>query len=767
MSNRVQGLRLKSALHVHANKLAANLGVRVAAGGLSAQFHGSGAFAMWSDHNDPRKVVHGVVRYPAVPDHAMLTRGEADLFTGYTLHEVGHIAFTDNSDRPDKRLALFGPEADLLFKLWNGIEDGRMESAVIRDGRSRGARSALKRLVNKLTLDVTPEWSPTALRNAPFALALLCRSARGVGNGFSNTLLGRIPEPKRSLYAEAMAKCAELPVEKVAGTKGSWNVAIWFYEEWKARFGVNVAGRIVKPKVEPDGPVERPEDGGKQPEEHEEHADDDTLFKDKLDPSVDPKDLPESDEPAPPPDIKSERDKSDDVKPEEPEDKVPGNAPAESDDDDDDDANGEGTTEHSDDDEDDDDDSDDDDEAQDASTDGEPGEEDDSVLGGEADDDAETDGDTSSKDAAAGDDLDAGIPFDEDHMSDNTVNHANEIKSPEPDLKDLSKRLSERTKQASELRYTPPANFSDMSRWKNADRTAFNNERVDEHLHRKMLGGGAAKVKALVTKLLTAPERVGWDGGAFAGRFDRKRYVPAMNGSEAVFKRRWETEGLNTALSIVIDLSGSMGGGEGSPLGLAVDCAYAIADAAEKARCPVEILGFSDVFGGSAPAAFLPDMKGDHNSTGQGGSSYALVVAKRFNVKLRQCATNIGRLKNIKTGGTPDYPCIRTAAMRLSARPEARRILMVLTDGCGYTSDMHQLTLASKSLMGVDIIGVGIGMREPSKPTGSEQYRYRDPLEESYPLLRAYVPNYQELAGASMQALQKALAAGAKHRRTM
>jgi hypothetical protein len=739
MSNRVQGLRLKSALHAHANKLATNLGVRVAAGGITVQFSGGGAFAVWSDHNDPRKVVHGVVRYPTVPDAAMLTRGEADLFTGYTLHEVGHIAFTDNSLKAHK--AYLGVEQALVFKIWNGIEDGRMESAVVRDGRSRGARSALKRLLNKMTLDVPPDWSPTALKHAPFALALLSRASRGVGNGFANTLLRRIPEPKRSLYAEAYARMAALPVEKSAGTQGSWNVAVWFYEEWKKRFGVNIQGRIIRPDDRPNPITEPPKpDGGHVDTPLEEGEDDDTVFDDQLDKNIDPNDLPESedDEPAVPPIPKNGDDEGE-------EGEQPGTQPGEQSEEDEEGEEGDSPIVEP---------------GMPTDSDEESEEPEDKTLvpgdaGGEPDDE---EGDTSEHHAASGD---AEIPFDAKD-SDDTVNSDAEVKSPEPDLTDVGKRIKDRTKDKKELRSMAPANFSDMSKWKNAAKQMFEHEAADKTLHSKMLAGGAAKVKALIARLLTAPERIGWDGGAFAGRFDRRRYVPAMNGSEAVFKRRWETEGLNTALSLVIDLSGSMGGGEGSSLGLAVDAAYAIADAAEKARCPVEILGFSDVFGGSQPAARLPDMGGTQEWTGAGSGGYALVVAKKFNAKLATCAANIGKLKWIKTGGTPDYPCVHTAAMRLSARPEQRKILMVLTDGCGY-GDMADLSLAAEELMGVTIIGIGINMAEP---TGAGDERY-DSLARSYPVLRAYVPSISELAGKSMQTLEKHLRETTKHRRVM
>lgn len=712
MSNRVQGLRLKSALYGHAVKLSANLGLKLGAGGMECQFHGQGAFAVWVNDDASGDYVKAVIRYPEIPDNATLNRGEADLFTGYTLHEVGHVAFTWNGMRP-VWLAYPEVERKLLKKLWNGIEDGRMECCVIRDGRSKGSRSTLRRLAANLTSSMPASWSPTAITHAPFALAMLSRSALGVGTGYSNTLLNRIPEPKRSLYAEVYERCAKLPLTPKEGTRASWDLAEWFLDEWKKRFGLTtldrtiVAGDMPKPQEE--------EKGDPTPEKYEESESDDLLFNDKVEGA-------KVDEEEPPvPGSRSEEDADPDG----------GDGPV-----------------------------------------GEPldDSEDDDVEEDEglsvSDDDESVEKPEGKEMSSGGDDDESekgysptGSPTDnpfEEKAGDNEVKgNGDEITNPEPDLSEVAKRISERTRTGITLPHSAPSNVSDMSKWRNAVTDPKSLKNSESRMHKKILGSGSSKLKAIVTRLLTAPERWGWDGGAFAGRFDIKKGVEAMNGSEAVFKRRWETEGLNTALSIVIDMSSSM---TGTSLTLAVDAAYAIAEAAESARCSVEVQGFSNVIATGGGFHGGNDLYGTGAYANSRMGLTSLIVAKPFHKKLAACVGNFVNLKRCKLGGTPDYETVKTAAQRLAYRPEHRKIVLVLTDGMGEVNSMGMLTENSQQLMGVEIIGIGIGMEERD---------YGQRFREAYKTGAAFVPTINDLGGKSMQMLEKSLRRSSKGRRVM
>jgi hypothetical protein len=102
---------------------------------------------------------------------------------------------------------------------------------------------------------------------------------------------------------------------------------------------------------------------------------------------------------------------------------------------------------------------------------------------------------------------------------------------------------------------------------------------------------------------------------------------------------------------------------------------------------------------------------------------------------------------------------VKTAAENLSARAEQRKLVMVLTDGCGDADSMNMLCRSALDLMGVEIIGIGIGFN-PGRPEAAM-------FDKSYPVLRAYVPNLKALGTTSLATLEKALKKSAKGRRTM
>jgi len=81
-----------------------------------------------------------------------------------------------------------------------------------------------------------------------------------------------------------------------------------------------------------------------------------------------------------------------------------------------------------------------------------------------------------------------------------------------------------------------------------------------------------------------------WDGGREDGRLDTRRFVGAFNGRQDVFKKREPRAEMDTALTVLIDLSGSMGG---SKIRIAEQCAIALAEAVDKTGVAYEVLGFT------------------------------------------------------------------------------------------------------------------------------------------------------------------------------
>jgi len=191
------------------------------------------------------------------------------------------------------------------------------------------------------------------------------------------------------------------------------------------------------------------------------------------------------------------------------------------------------------------------------------------------------------------------------------------------------------------------------------------------------------------------------------GRFDGKRAPRMLAGSECVFKRRWVEDGIDTAVSVIVDLSGSM---KGETIKQSVDLAWTIAEAAESARAKVEVVGFSDAVGGYGIAGSGYDMTGEWKGGGN-SSTYpsTLCVAKRFQDSCANSASQFAMMKRIAAGSTPDYGAVRSVCEQMSAMPQARKLVIVVTDGFGDMNNMLELTKASYDLYGVDVIGFGIG----------------------------------------------------------
>lgn len=659
--NRISGARVKAAAGVHAKKQLRALGITFRNGAGVAAFKGKQAYATWNMYPESDAVSDFAINYPAMPDNALVSRREADLISAYTLHELGHIAFTDNS-------AVKGIQR-LKFHLWNGIEDARIEHAVIASGNAAGARSAFKRLMSKFTVGVDEQgFNPTKINAAPFALALICRAALGDGNGYAKTLLNRVPEPKRALYAAVADAMPGLPLGR-SGSAAALALADAFLEGWLA----------IEPDAldKPTAPIMSQAADDEQQQSDEQQQDSDEDSDDQF--GGDAADESESDA-----DDSTGSfgfgDPFDDDNSEDSDEQLFGES-GDADDDSDDAADADAIA--------------------DALANAE--EVDDPNDGSLLDSVDEDDGD---EDDGLGGSLDGesefpdlSEPYDED-----------EVLGAEPNIDDLFEAISKRTNKPVDLPPTTIGKRTQIRNWQNVEFSDIANTRAARKYTRE---AALPALKAQLYRILRAPERCGWDGGALGGRFDGKRSARMLSGSEAVFKQRWFSEGINTAISVVVDMSSSM---KGDRIKQSVDLAWTVAQAAETAGCDVEVVGFTTSYGGRGYAAthgFALDAKWTANGNNVNSSEGAtLVVAKRWQDKVANCAQYFNIMKRAVSGATPDYSAIRTVAEQLSNHKAQRKLVIVITDGCGEMHSVKTLTERSFDLYGVDVIGFGIGIRQ-------------------------------------------------------
>lgn len=221
-------------------------------------------------------------------------------------------------------------------------------------------------------------------------------------------------------------------------------------------------------------------------------------------------------------------------------------------------------------------------------------------------------------------------------------------------------------------------------------------------------------LKTQLCKLLLSVDRIGWLTGSTTGRFDVRRTSRMMAGSERVFKSRTETPATTTAVSIIIDLSGSMGESEGGTkrIDVAAQCAYAIATAVERSNCDVEVVGFggdNNAIGAMSPKA-MAGMDGVSGS-GSGGERYSQTILfdiKPFNVKTQTRRRSFQMLNRMTNFCTPDYHAVRTVTEQLAQRTEQRKIVLVLTDGLGDVDRMNEFTRFSSNIYKLPVLGIGI-----------------------------------------------------------
>jgi hypothetical protein len=652
MANQIIGARVKAAALVHAGKQLSNLGFRFKTGAGSATFGGDTAYAAWNA-GESDWVNSFRINYPDMPDNALVSRREADLISAYTLHEIGHVAFTASAATRGERA--------LVHYLYNGIEDGRIEHAVIASGKARGARSMFKKLMSKFTSKIVAEgeFNPCSINSAPFALALVSRAAMGDGNGFAKQLLGRIPEPYRELYAAVADGIRSAPLDR-SGSAVSLSLAKQFLDGW---LRINPSA-LDSPAAPPPntGPQEdgisMPADGGDQDGDPAEDSIPDQLEEEQL------SDSGPSGHWSPPDrdlgDLFDDNDEGFDDEQLSPAEQAAAEADAKERDE-----LAEQMAE---------------------ATEGAP-QADDSIL------DAlpESDSDEEGGDGVVDDPFKA---LDKPDQFDDS-----KVIKPEPEVDDVFKSIRERTREPISLRAVPGANRSEMRRWSKLQETTDRTKR--SHL-KKLNRHALPALKAQLYRVLRAPERCGWDNGAMGGRFDGKRAPRMLAGSEQVFKRRWLAEGIDTAVSVVVDLSGSM---QGSSIEAAVDLAWTIAAACEGARADVEVVGFQNarypVYGGGY------DMRGEWVSS-TGNSDCTLVVAKRFADRCESVAHHFATMKRLPDMGTPDYEACKTVVEQLSDMPHKRKVVIMVTDGFGDWQDMYRLGEAAHKLYGVDVIGFGI-----------------------------------------------------------
>jgi cobaltochelatase CobT len=207
-------------------------------------------------------------------------------------------------------------------------------------------------------------------------------------------------------------------------------------------------------------------------------------------------------------------------------------------------------------------------------------------------------------------------------------------------------------------------------------------ERLRAYLDQQLepLKGAVSRLANKLQRRLQAQQNRSWEFDREEGILDAGRLarVVASPTTPLSFKVEKDTEFRDTVVTLLLDNSGSM---RGRPISIAAICADVLARTLERCNVKVEILGFTTRAwkGGQAREAWLAGGR-----PGQPGRLNDLrhIIYKSADAPWRRTRPNLGlMMKEGLLKENIDGEALEWAHRRMVGRPEARKILMVISDG--------------------------------------------------------------------------------------
>ena len=248
-------------------------------------------------------------------------------------------------------------------------------------------------------------------------------------------------------------------------------------------------------------------------------------------------------------------------------------------------------------------------------------------------------------------------------------------------------------------------------------------ERLRAYLDQQLepLKGAVSRLANKLQRRLQAQQNRSWlfdleERILDAGRLARVITNPTTSLS---FKMEKDTEFRDTVVTLLLDNSGSM---RGRPISIAAICADVLARTLERCNVKVEILGFTTRAwkGGQSREAWLnqdrPQQPGRLNDLRH-------IIYKGADAPWRRARSNLGlMMKEGLLKENIDGEALEWAHRRMTARPEARKILMVISDGAPVDDSTLSVNPANylekhlrdvismvEKIKNVELLAIGIG----------------------------------------------------------
>lgn len=230
--------------------------------------------------------------------------------------------------------------------------------------------------------------------------------------------------------------------------------------------------------------------------------------------------------------------------------------------------------------------------------------------------------------------------------------------------------------------------------------------------------GEVNAIRRKLERALVSKQQRDWVGGREVGRLDSRRFAAVMAGRTNVFKERTDRAEIDTALTVLVDLSGSMG--RGSKAYVARDCVMAIAEALDRTGVAYEVVGFDNRR--TLPRGWADDIA----RAKAAGVKLArwepldMTIFKAFEDRLFEAKGGLYAIPEFVGGENTDGEAVLMAYSRLKARTERRKVLLTLSDGSPscrtdhYVALQQHLRTAIETLRKDGCACLGVGIQDDS-----------------------------------------------------
>ena len=216
-------------------------------------------------------------------------------------------------------------------------------------------------------------------------------------------------------------------------------------------------------------------------------------------------------------------------------------------------------------------------------------------------------------------------------------------------------------------------------------------ESFKESFNKDIINGAT---KANLLRLLRSIDLVGKSTHEESGGIDRKAFARYACGSSNIFSKREYKEADSSAVSILVDCSGSMH--MQSRAYFAQDVVVQLVKTFDKAKVRNRVWGY-DCY------------------TRSNNEDVRFYPFKQWNQSMQSAIPSLGYIHDSPENNNPDYSAIKLSLEDLRNQPEAKKFLILLSDSESMNPDhMKYLDLLADKL-GIKIIAIGIKSEETLK----------------------------------------------------